>query len=56
MPRTGPGADARRHGARGPVGDPTATLASTRAAIERSSARYRETLVVLDRIAPLVRR
>ena len=54
--RAGIGTDARRDGARGPAGDPTATLASTRAAIERSTARYRETVDVLNRIAPLVRR
>ena len=50
------GGGARRRGARGPAGDPSATLASTRAAIERSKVRYRETVDVLERIAPLVRR
>ena len=42
--------------ARVPAGDPLATIASTRAAIERSSARCRESVDTMNRMVAIIRR
>ena len=60
--RTAAGSDARAstgaHVAptRAPTGDVLATLASTRAAIERSSARCRESVDTVNRMVAIIRR